>query len=288
MDFEALKVKLSDKPMAFYAMCLGIVLGLVIIIFTAVSNSGRKSELQAQADANATKLVELRSELAGLSGGGGTTQLDPTEVSAARYSAKDLGTVVATRQTRYCNLAAGGRDEGYADKVTENANALDICFAEDSKNARTPWFSAADPTSSLFSWAFQTNYEFTSKNTECLWTCRDTDGLLVAFTIGTYDADANVFSDVKTYVTTYGQGTYMAGQAAPNEWVDVPDGSQSNDGNYGVDPDGNVVNENGEPYVTDDGQINPNDPDADWAAKFEELFKQSQEYRDQMQKGGGK
>lgn len=302
MSFEDLKYSLADKPAGFFVLVGAVILFIVVSVFSFTGNRSKRVELEeAIANGNA-RVMELSSELGRVSGSE-PTEDDRSVMLTTMHSAVAAGNAVAAYQMQYYDIrnrapasADQTAEETYAAAVSEIAAAISAYLDESAKGACVPWFSC-DDVSSRFVWKFRTNYEFATTEMECLWTCEDSKGIIVAFAIGIYSFETGLFRDVRYYMTQYGVSTYHIPEEVTSMYVEPLDGS----GGYGVsvggnasgqphfDADGNLVNADGSPFggLRPANGITPEDnPEeyADWAAQMEELFKQSKEYREQQLK----
>lgn len=277
-----------DMAASFSVLQIATVIIVIICVFGALfgalgfSKSG--AEYEAQYQANLTEITRLNSELTALTNETNRTP-NASDVAVAMKSANTAGMAVAGLQTAYQDCVVNSGMEGtdsFESALTKNAEALDVYFDIDDKNARVPWFSVTSDTPARLVWTFMTNYTFSTESVECLWVCRDNPGNLVAFAMGTYTASTGLFSDVKYYATAYGNKNYRTPDDPVTVYsVDLADGSGSIDidqsamiqpDGFNFDADGNLIGPDGEPYMENEN----------WASAFEDAFKNSKDYREQM------
>lgn len=282
--FEDVQDKLADYSKLQIATVIVVILCLVFIGIFGISSSKSNAEYEAKYQENLTEITRLNSELTALTNENNRTP-DASGITVAMKSANTAGMAVAGLQTAYqdCVVNAGMEgSESFETALVKNAEALDVYFDDDDKNARVPWFTVTNDNPARLVWTFMTNYTFSAESVECLWVCRDNSGNLVAFALGTYTASNGLFSNVRYYGTAYGNKNYRTPDdtVAPYS-VDLIDGSGSTtvDTSAMIEPEGfhfdengNLIGPNGEPYMGDEN----------WAANFEDTFKKSQEYREQM------
>lgn len=267
-----------------------VLISIIGIVFGVVHGRSSSAAYEQQYQANLNEIARLNSELTALTNENNRTP-DASDVEIALKSANTAGMAVAGLQTSYqdCVVNAGlSGSESYETAMQKNAEALDVYFDVDDKNARVPWFSVTSENNARLVWTFMTNYMFTSDSVECLWVCRDNPGNLVAFALGTYTASTNLFSDVRYYATAYGNKNYRTPEdPIPVYSISLADGSQTEieipdsalppaEG-WSFNSDGQLVNPDGEVYMDDD---------ENWASNFEDAFKDSKAYRDYMKTKG--
>ena len=141
-----------------------------------------KTDLEEQARIDSIKLTEDEEEL-------------------ARNNAIEQGTNVANWQNAYRSLDI---QENYQ-AFTDNKNALDACFGDNDKNARTPW-STKLPSTIPGTWEFVTKASFSGNTAKVLWLCyADEDNTLLAYCTAKYNADTELFTNVDLKITAYAQ-----------------------------------------------------------------------------------
>ena len=286
--FEDVRDRLSEFSGLQLAAAAVIAVCVVGVTVAVLGSGGAGAEYEAKYQENLTEITRLNSELTALTNEN-ERRPDASEITVAMKSANTAGMAVAGLQTAYqdCVVNAGETgSEGFESAITKNAEALDVYFDDTAKNARVPWFTVTGDTPARLVWTFMTNYTFSAETVECLWLCRDNAGNLVAFTLGTYSGSTGLFSDVHYYATAYGNKNYRTPDDPVSTYsVDLTDGSGSvtvgtdamvRPEGYSFDENGNLIGPDGEPYMGDEN----------WAADFEDAFKNSQAYREQMlQKG---
>ena len=151
---------------------------------------GKKAE-------NAATLERLQGELASIKEPDVTVE----EVEAKVYSAGDAGSRVADFQNLYRSTADN-------DGLTTIAENMDKYLDDDSKNWRVPWYAGKVNRNGVV-WKFETTYSFTEKSIPVLWTCRDSDNVLLAYATADYIGDTKKFSNVNVELTAVGYNSIL-------------------------------------------------------------------------------
>lgn len=139
-------------------------------------------------------------------------KLDEEEEELAKNNAIDQGVHVADLQNMYKKLDAATNPEMFRD----NKDALDICFGDDDKNARTPWYSSAGGISGT--WEFASKASFVGETARVLWLCySDDDHTLLAFCTAKYNARTKLFSNVEWNMTAYAIANIRADEEYDDE-----------------------------------------------------------------------
>ena len=301
--------KILDKLRTFQAidwLTIGVVtVCLLVSLITLSLHSGDSSDVSAELDENRVKIVNLTAKRDALVGDV-SSQISEDDAQLIYKTASAAGAALAKLQTEYqdCLVYKDGDTLSIEDKISKQASDIGAYLTEDSQGSRVPWFTASSTlNSSRFTWRFMTNYSFTEDSVECLWLCFDSSEKLSAFATGHYIASQEKFTDVRYYATAYGNATYRTPSEPVNLWAESLDDSPS----YEIDisqqpveqtpvdpaveapvetlPDPEapvevpvVLDPNGNPIQIDGGNL-------DWASDFENEFKASQEYREQVQAG---
>lgn len=119
------------------------------------------------------------------------------------YSAKEKGNEVAYYQNRYQNLDVVDHEAAFL----ENASIIEGYLAEEAKSGRGTWYYGY----MKHEWTFNTTYYFEEESVPVLWTCRDENGNLLAYTFGEYDAVNQVFFNIDSCMTSVGARYMSAG-----------------------------------------------------------------------------
>ena len=282
--FEDVQDRFAEFSMLQIVTAVVLVLCLIGIVLGVVSGQRSKAAYEEEYQSNLAEITRLTSELTALTNENNRTP-EASDVQLAMKSANTAGMAVAGLQTAYQDVvvnAGADNTESFETALTKNAEALDVYFDDDDKNARVPWFTVTNENAARLVWTFMTNYTFSTETVECLWMCRDNPGNLVAFALGTYTASTNLFSDVHYYATAYGNKNYRTPDDPVAVYsIDLSDGSAGGlmDPSAMIQPEGFTFNENGQ-LVAPDGEVYMEDEG--WAAAFEDAFKNSKEYREQM------
>lgn len=284
--------RLRSMPPSFFVMVAAAVAATAVVLSAGTSAASERTSLRDEIAAGYGRLQELSSELARVDEARPVAD-DETRMRVALYSARSAGEAVATLQTEYMNIAATesttpGESDGYFRRMRENAAALSAYLSDGAQVGKTPWFGYEG-----FSWRFETTYEFATTEVECLWVCEDAEGRVGAFATAVYHVDENVFDDVETYVTQYGAEV----SALPaDEYSKFTQGAGADETGanlgarvtYGLDADGNVVDEDGNAYAGPRPSREMTDEEyAAWAARYDSAFEAARVYREYVQANGG-
>lgn len=190
---------LSLPTIISVVLCV-IFLGLTVFFVMGQTNGKAEFE-QAYAENEAT-LLELQEQLDGIA------EVTAEEVvqQVDLHSALEAGEAVAKLQEEY-QVIPVSMDS--IDKLETVASSLDVYLADDSNEARTPWYSPSTLGVSVeFDWRFETTYSFSGSKIPVLWTCWDADGNLCAYCTAVYESSTGLFSNVEFVVTSIGS-TYV-------------------------------------------------------------------------------
>lgn len=114
--------------------------------------------------------------------------------------ATEAGNEVEKLQTEFHRLFG----EENSEKRAANVSEIDNYFDEDSRNCRVEWYPYY-PNTKSYTWTFHNIYNYTEDSILVIWTCRgDENDELLAYTIGKYDADTELFYDTEHYRTLVG------------------------------------------------------------------------------------
>lgn len=284
--------RLRGMPPSFFVLVAAVVTSVAVVSSAGASAASERASLRDEIAAGYGRLQELSSELARVDESRPAAE-DETRMRVALYSARSAGEAVATLQTEYMNIAATesttpGQSDGYFARMRANASALGAYLSDDAQGGKTPWFGYEG-----FSWRFETTYEFATTEVDCLWICEDAEGRVGAFATATYHVEGNVFDDVSTYVTQY--GAEVSALPADNyskftQGADADETSANLDARvtYGLDEDGNVVDENGDAYAGPRPSREMTDEEyAAWAERYDSAFEAARAYREYVQASGG-
>ena len=164
---------------------IGVILAGLMVFFFVLN--GRLSDARMREGRNASRISDLTRKLEALkkepAAPEGPSEVEQEEIS---YSAAALGNQVAELQNKYQT----GDDGTIGD-------ALDPCFGESDKNARTPWYFVPSAEDGIpGTWQFVTNGTFHGTSKHVIWLCKSASGELLAYATGVYHPDTNVFTDV--------------------------------------------------------------------------------------------
>lgn len=190
-------MKLKQIKIGPYLKAIPVVIGIGLAGFTGFASGAYADSYNA----NHKQILDLKSDIATLSSEGVVT---PKEVEDVVTNASDAGRVVADLQNKYASLT------GDSDSIQANATEIKKYFNDTSSNAGAIWFSTG-------TWRFRTSYSLDGEILDCLWTCEDTDGNLLAYATAQYSGKDKVFSQFTKTVTRFGNSSVEATPSDPNE-----------------------------------------------------------------------
>ena len=293
MRLNSFVAGLRDKPVSFYVFVVATILAVVLNVVSYQSSLSERDALRAEMANNNGQLLVLNSEGERVRASA-PAEGDADVMRTSLYSATSAGEAVAAYQTEYVNIGATastlpGESGEYSSRMKANAAALSVYFDEGSQSAKTPWFGCEG-----FTWRFMTTYEFATEEVACLWTCVDRAGAMGAFAIGTYDVGSGLFHDVDVRVTRYGiqksdgdadeySRILGSGDGLPGV---APEGSHVT---YGVDENGAVVDQHGQPYALQPNREMTEEEYEAWSEDVRSVVSSAREYREALlrEKNGG-
>ena len=190
-------MKLKKIKIGPYLKAIPVVIGIGLAGFTGFASG-------AYADSyndNNKQILDLKSDIATLSSEGVVT---PKEVEDVVTNASNAGHAVADLQNKYAGLT------GDSDSIKANAAEIKKYFNDTSFNAGAIWFSTG-------TWRFRTSYSLDGEILNCLWTCEDANGNLLAYATAQYSGKDKVFSQFTKTVTRFGNSIVEATPSDPNE-----------------------------------------------------------------------
>ena len=190
-------MKLKKIKIGPYLKAIPVVIGIGLAGFTGFASGAYADSYNA----NNKQILDLKSDIATLSSEGVVT---PKEVEDVVTNASDAGRAVADLQNKYAGLT------GDSDSIKANAAEIKKYFNDASSNAGAIWFSTG-------TWRFRTSYSLDGEILDCLWTCEDTDGNLLAYATAQYSGKDKVFSQFTKMVTRLGNSVVAATPSDPNE-----------------------------------------------------------------------
>ena len=190
-------MKLKKIKIGPYLKVIPIVIGIGLAGFTGFASGAYADSYNA----NHKQILDLKSDIATLSSEGVVT---PKEVEDVVTNASDAGRAVADLQNKYAGLI------GDSDSIKANAAEIKKYFNDASSNAGAIWFSTG-------TWRFRTSYSLDGEILNCLWTCEDANGNLLAYATAQYSGKDKVFSQFTKTVTRFGNSIVAATPSDPNE-----------------------------------------------------------------------
>lgn len=181
------------KVVTLVCLCLSVALGVgsAVYIKSVKSKADAIYEELAAQEPEETEVVDE------------TTELDPSEFLAA---AEKSGQEIVEIQTKYLATVKDIEDDSKRDAAMAEQKTLiaDLkTHFKDNAYAGICWYAANDYYGGV-TWTFETNYVFAKSSVNCQWTCRDTEGNVMAYVTAKYDANAGLFGDAKIVTTSYG------------------------------------------------------------------------------------
>ena len=180
-----------------YLKAVPVVIGIGLAGFTGFASGAYADSYNA----NNKQILDLKSDIATLSSEGVVT---PKEVEDVVTNASDAGRAVADLQNKYASLT------GDSDSIQANATEIKKYFDDTPSNAGAIWFSTG-------TWRFRTSYSLDGEILDCLWTCEDSNGNLLAYATAQYSGKDKVFSQFTKTVTRLGNSAVAATPSDPNE-----------------------------------------------------------------------
>lgn len=190
-------MKLKKIKIGPYLKAIPVVIGIGLAGFTGFASGAYADSYNA----NNKQILDLKSDIATLSSEGVVT---PKEVEDVVTNATDAGRAVADLQNKYASLT------GDSDSIKANAAEIKKYFNDTSSNAGAIWFQTG-------TWRFRTSYSLDGEILNCLWTCEDADGNLLAYATAQYSGKDKVFSQFTKTVTRLGNSVVAATPSDPNE-----------------------------------------------------------------------
>ena len=190
-------MKLKKIKIGPYLKAIPVAIGIGLAGFTGFASGAYADSYNA----NHKQILDLKSDIATLSSEGVVT---PKEVEDVVTNASDAGRAVADLQNKYAGLT------GDSDSIKANADEIKKYFNDASSNAGAIWFSTG-------TWRFRTPYSLDGEILNCLWTCEDANGNLLAYATAQYSGKDKVFSQVTKTVTRLGNSSVAATPSDPNE-----------------------------------------------------------------------
>lgn len=190
-------MKLKKIEIGPYLKAVPVVIGIGLAGFTGFASGAYADSYNA----NNKQILDLKSDIATLSSEGVVT---PKEVEDVVTNASDAGRAVADLQNKYAGLT------GDSDGIKANVTEIKKYFNDASSNAGAIWFSTG-------TWRFRTSYSLDGEILNCLWTCEDANGNLLAYATAQYSGKDKVFSQFTKTVTRFGNSAVAATPSDPND-----------------------------------------------------------------------
>lgn len=190
-------MKLKQIKIGPYLKAIPVAIGIGLAGFTGFASGAYADSYNA----NNKQILDLKSDISTLSSEGVVT---PKEVEDVVTNATDAGRAVADLQNKYAGLT------GDSDSIKANAAEIKKYFNDASSNAGAIWFSTG-------TWRFRTSYSLDGEILDCLWTCEDANGNLLAYATAQYSGKDKVFSQFTKMVTRLGNSAVAATPSDSNE-----------------------------------------------------------------------
>lgn len=193
-------MKLKKIKVGPYLKVIPVVIGIGLAGFTGFASGAYADSYNA----NNKQILDLKSDIATLSSEGVVT---PKEVEDVVTNASDSGRAVADLQNKYASLT------GDSDSIKANAAEIKKYFDDKVSDSGAIWFQTG-------TWRFRTSYSLDGEILNCLWTCEDANGNLLAYATAQYSGKDKVFSQFTKTVTRLGNSVVEATPSDPNEKTD--------------------------------------------------------------------
>lgn len=139
------------------------------------------------------------------------TQLktDDTDFAGILEDCKNLGEKVLTNVNAYQSVSLDGvtpNSDEYNQIVEKARNVvaeLESCFTE-GIDVSSAWYQPKDYKDFKAVWQMEPNLTFDGKTIPVLWTCRDVDNRILAYTMADYKISDKVFGTPTVVITSYG------------------------------------------------------------------------------------
>ena len=131
-------------------------------------------------------------------------------------SAKKIGDEIAFRANSMRDLRKKANDTSDAklqeeiikQNLTENGSVMEKYFGKNTP-LKTTWYFTTNKDIVNYEWAFVSNYDFGSKTTSVMWTCKSGD-ILLAYVIADFNAEKGTFTNPVKCLTYVGS-SYISG-----------------------------------------------------------------------------
>lgn len=140
------------------------------------------------------------------------------DVKAALNTATKAGVEIAAYQSDF-NHVTVSTDDDSIETLGAKAKAMRKYFGTYDGNATTPWYSGGE---SGYVWSFETTYSFSGNTVPVLWLCRTRAGKVLGYCTAEYNAEEDVFNNVKWADIVYSNSE----QAST---IDLPEGIDRDD-----------------------------------------------------------
>lgn len=191
-------MKLKKIKIGPYLKAIPVAIGIGLAGFTGFASGAYADSYNA----NHKQILDLKSDIATLSSEGVVT---PKEVEDVVTNASDAGRAVADLQNKYATFTLGD-----SDSVKANAAEIKKYFDDKVSDSGAIWFMSG-------TWRFRTSYSLDGEILNCLWTCEDVNGNLLAYATAQYSGKDKVFSQFTKTVTRLGNKAVAATPSDPNE-----------------------------------------------------------------------
>lgn len=184
-------MKFREIPFSKIAVIVSTVGFIAAGGIIAIMNENKVDSYTAEYNKNLKTLESLNAEIDAT-----VETVSINEVRPKLNSAADAGKAVAKSQTEYKTVFGDLESSVFTDilsDINKYISDTDDCM---------PWFSVSKDTAD-YEWVFNTTYDFSGSSVPVLWTCYS-DDVLMAYTLGVYDADSGSFSNIEPHITSEG------------------------------------------------------------------------------------
>ena len=181
-----------------YLKAVPVAVGIGLAGFTGYAGNAYADSYNS----NNKQIQDLKADIATLSSEGVVT---PKEVEDVVTNASDAGRAVADLQNKYASFTPGD-----SDSVKANAAEIKKYFDDKVSDSGAIWFMSG-------TWRFRTSYSLDGEILNCLWTCEDANGNLLAYATAQYSGKDKVFSQFTKTVTRLGNSAVEATPSDLNE-----------------------------------------------------------------------
>ena len=230
------------------------VLGVALCVGSLLNMTREQDNYVLMYESNVSEISRLNAELTNYQNASVPTA---EELHVSVVSAYEKGARVAFLQNAYFDIDASSQEAAWR----ENLVALAAYFDENTIRGQEQWFRPTNLYAyTELMWQFASDVSSAAEVFPVVWLCYDENDRLVAYALGQYHSDTELFSNVEVVVTSYGRASYVVqtdeGFIDPSsddsyvEYnpIEIPDGYHLE-----VNEDGSttIVEDNGNVYQDD-------------------------------------